>query len=121
MKKKILSIIEYSLIILGVIILCYPFVSSYFSQKQQMAVVQTYRKTSSHLDSSVVAKQKQLAESYNNSLSGAEIHDPYVPGSGIQIPDNYYSVLNVYGKVMGDIMIPKIKVSLPIYHGVNDE
>lgn len=38
------------------------------------------------------------------------------------LPDNYQDVLNVDGDgVMGYIEIPKIDVSLPIYHGTSEE
>ena len=121
MKGKLLKAIEYILIIFGVSVIIYPFASSFFSQKKQASVIQNYNDTYGSLSSDEAAKQKKLAEEYNNSLSGTVIHDPFIPGSGFQMPSNYENILNIYNGVMGTVEIPKIKVNIPIYHGVSDK
>ncbi|MFR3685009.1 MAG: class C sortase, partial [Enterococcus sp.] len=61
----------------------------------------------------------QQAQIYNENLLGQPAHDPFIPGSGIVMPDNYYRVLNI-GGTMGQVEIPSINVKLPIYHGTKE-
>ena len=61
-----------------------------------------------------MARRWELAEEYNETLLGDPVHDPFIPGTGYALPDNYESVLNVNKDgVMGYLKIPKIKVDLP--------
>lgn len=121
MKENISKAIQYILIIFGVSMILYPFISSYFSQKKQLSVIQNYKDAYNSMSSEDAAKQKKLAEDYNKSLNGATVHDPFIPNSGFEIPRNYMNILNIYKGVMGSLEIPKIKAKIPIYHGVSDQ
>lgn len=104
----------------GAAVFCYPAVSNYLNRKNQAEVVQTYEQTVAEQDADQLAEEWAKAEEYNENLAGDPVHDPFVPGSGYALPQNYLDVLNVDG-VMGRITIPKIDVDLPIYHGTNPE
>ncbi len=55
-----------------------------------------------------MARQWELAEEYNETLLGDPVHDPFIPGTGYALPDNYESVLNVNKDgVMGYIEDPE--------------
>ena len=82
--------------------------------------MQTYEETVAAQDDALLAEEWAKAEEYNENLAGDPVHDPFVPGSGYALPDNYLDVLNIDG-VMGRITIPKIGVDLPIYHGTDAE
>lgn len=117
MAKKILSIL---LLIAGLLALGYPSISKYFSDKNSSYVTDTYEEQVQSMSADQLKKKWQEAEMYNENLTGSPVHDPFVPGSGIVMPKNYYQVLNVEG-VMASVDIPKINVKLPIYHGTSEE
>lgn len=108
------------LFVAGAAVFCYPAVSSWLADKNQAQVVQTYEQTISAEDQASLDEQWALAEEYNETLAGDPVHDPFVPGSGYALPDNYLQVLNTDG-IMGRLTIPKIGVDLPIYHGSSEE
>lgn len=106
----------------GAGIFLYPAVSNRLAEKDQMEIITAYAKCVDETDKGELERQWKLAEEYNDNLAGDPLHDPFVPGSGYALPDNYMSVLNVNGDgMMGSIEIPKIHVNLPIYHGTGEE
>ncbi len=109
-----------ALFLAGAAVLAYPIVSSWLAVRSQARVVQTYQQAVDAEDEAELARQWAMAEEYNENLAGDPVHDPFVPGSGYALPDNYLQVLDVDG-VMGRITIPKIGVNLPIYHGTDED
>lgn len=116
MLRKIFSILA---LLIGIGILVYPHVSSYFSEKNSSIAAEEYQKKTKEMTKAEREKLWAEAEKYNENLTGSPVHDPFIPGSGIVMPENYYDVLNVDGK-MATIEIPRIKVKLPVYHGTSD-
>lgn len=117
MAKRILSIL---LLVAGMLVLGYPFISNYLSAKNSSYATDAYDKTVQGMSEESLAEFWREAEEYNENLTGSPVHDPFIPGSGIVMPENYYHVLNVDG-VLGSLEIPKINVKLPIFHGTSDE
>lgn len=117
MKHKILTIF---LILAGICIIAYIPVSNYLNERNSTRAVDNYDKDSSLLDEKEVEELKEAARIYNENLIGQPAHDPFIPGSGVVMPDNYYDMLNVNG-TMGTVEIPKIDVKLPIYHGTSSK
>lgn len=106
----------------GAGIFLYPAVSNKLAEKNQKKIITAYAKYVDETDEEELERQWAQAEEYNDNLAGDPLHDPFVPGSGYALPDNYTSVLNVGGDgVMGNVEIPKIHVNLPIYHGTSEE
>lgn len=120
MSKKLATCFIVIIFILGVGILCYPTVSNYIATKNQIQIISNYQNKVSKSNEKDLKAEWEAAEKYNASLSGEVIGDPFVPGSGRVILDNYEEVLDVDG-IMGYIKIPKINVDLPIYHGCKEE
>ncbi len=108
------------LFLIGAGIFLYPSVSNYFAGREQISVIREYREQLDTAEEAELAAEWEKAETYNESLAGDPVRDPFVPGSGYALPENYEEVLNVNG-VMGYVEIPKIGVLLPIYHGTTDE
>ena len=104
----------------GAAVFLYPAVSNYLAEKNQTRVIQTYQEAVGGLSDEELSEEWAKAEEYNENLTGDPVHDPFVPGSGYALPDNYLDVLNTDG-VMCYIEIPKIDVSLPVYHGTAEE
>lgn len=108
--------------IIGVGIFIYPVVSNYLAQLKQKEIITVYDESLNEAEEEKLAHEWELAQIYNENLAGDPLHDPFVPGSGFALPDNYLEVLNVNkDNVMGYIEIPKINVNLPIYHGTEEE
>ena len=113
----LLVIVSIIMFLLGSLIFFYPTISNYIANKEFGDVIKTYNKEVKKIDEKDLSAEYEKALRYNNELSGAEIHDPFEPGTGYVIPGNYKQVLNISGNgAMGYIEIPKISLRLPIYH-----
>lgn len=120
MKKKYRFIIMAVLFLLGLGILLYPAISNFLANQQHTVEAKKYDERMETLSDGEIETLLKKAEEYNDNLLGDPLHDPFIPGSGKALPENYKEVLNVDG-MMGRIEIPKIRVNLPIYHGTGDE
>ncbi|KAF1294394.1 class C sortase [Candidatus Enterococcus leclercqii] len=107
-------------LLVGIAILAYPHVSSYFNEKNSSYVAEGYQEKVQQLTEEKRVAALKEAQVYNENLTGRPVHDPFVPGSGVAMPDNYYKVLNVDG-MMGVLEIPKINVKLTILHGTSEQ
>lgn len=110
------------LFLVGVSIFLYPMVSNYLARRSQTSVIETYENTLKEYDEDAFGEEWRKAKEYNENLAGDPVHDPFVVGSGYALPKDYEETLNINGDgIMGYIRIPKISVSLPIYHGSDEE
>lgn len=124
-KKKsrgslLVVILAALLFLAGAAVFLYPPVSNWLAEIHQSDVIQEYEEKLATEDEDFYVAEWQRAREYNESLVGDPVHDPFIPGTGYALPDNYLECLNVDG-VMGYIEIPKIGVRLPIYHGTSEE
>ena len=113
----ILIVVSIIMFLLGSLIFFYPTISNYIANKEFQGAIKTYNKSVKKISEEDLTEELNKAIKYNNELNGTEIHDPFEPGSGYIVPDNYKDVLNISGDgIMGYIQIPKISLKLPIYH-----
>ncbi len=117
---RLLTIFFSLVVIAGFGFLLYPTVSNWLANRKYLVEAESYDTSISQLSDEEAATEMQKAIEYNDNLKGDPVHDPFVPGSGKALPDNYTEVLNING-IMGYVEIPKIDVLLPIYHGTSDE
>ena len=117
MKRTVLIIVIF---LLGVGLLAYPSVSNYIAEKNGSYAIDSYDEAIAVKDEEFLSAERQKAQEYNESLLGSPVRDPFIPGSGIVMQDDYYEILNI-GGMMGYIEIPKISIKLPIYHGTSEE
>lgn len=119
---KSLYIMVSVLILAGAALFLYPAVSSYLAELNQVQVIESYDQILEELDERDYSAYREKAVEYNESLLGEPVKDPFLEGSGMALPENYMEVLNMDDNgVMGTVEIPKISVSLPIYHGTEEE
>ncbi|MDD3338411.1 MAG: class C sortase [Lachnospiraceae bacterium] len=118
MKRAIIILI---ILIAGIGLLSYPFISNYLTELNGSDAIQEFNAQFEQQEDADTAVQRTLAEEYNASLTGQSIKDPFVSDSGIVQPDNYDEILDYANHMMGYIEIPKINIYLPIYHGVADD
>ena len=116
-KKHFSTMIILLILLAGLSLLLYPTISDYWNSFHQTRAIASYIKAVDDLDQKDYEKIWNEAKQYNQALSL----------TGIQMPlskskeKEYEKLLNVSGNgIMGYIEIPKIKVSLPVYHGVDD-
>lgn len=119
---KLQSALMVLCLLAGIACILYPAVSSYFNDRQFDNVITQYDSEMQTVDAQTKQSMLAAAQRYNESLAGDPVHDPFIPGSGFAVPDNYYDVLNVDGKgMMGYINIPGLDINLPIRHTTSDE
>ena len=118
MKKKDFSTIALIVVFfVGVSVLLYPTVSDYWNSLHQSQAIATYADSVENMDEQDYEKLWDAAVSYNQKL--------FQSGHGLGLKDEekeeYKELLDVSGTgIMSYIEIPKIKCSLPIYHGTDE-
>jgi len=117
-SRRILLILVF---FLGLAIFTYPTLSDYMARRSVTQGATTYGEQITQLSDEVIAEMWEEARAYNDSLNGMPVPDPFIPGSGRVLPENYRSVLDVEEGIMGYVEVSSIKVYLPIRHGVSEE
>lgn len=107
--------------ILGLLLCCYPFISSMVQQQAQNDTISTYQQMINNSDTSSIKEEISKVNKYNQALF--DYNTSVLSGDNLSIlsEKNYNEILNIGNGVMGSIEIPKINVNLPIYHGVSEE
>ena len=110
------------MLLAGLCVFLYPVVSNYLQEKNHTEAISVYNDTVEKKTEAELSAEWEKAKVYNENLAGDPVHDPFVPGSGYTLPDNYNSILNLNNDgMMGYIEIPSISVNLPIYHSTTEE
>lgn len=120
--KKLISILAGSLVlVIGLIIVGYPFISNMLMSMNADSEVQNYLNTTSSASADTLNKELKKAQKYNKGLLGnVDLGDPFSQQDNKK--DNYYNILNLEGNsVMASLEIPSINIKLPIYHGTSSE
>ena len=116
MKKHFSTVLLVLVFLVGLGVMLYPTVSDAVNRAHQTRAVTNYADRVETMSHQGFSDWLQKAEAYNEALA----EDPealYLPES---LPD-YSGTLNVTGTgIMGYLSIPKINVSLPIYHGTDE-
>lgn len=117
MKKRILNIILGIIFLAGLSLLLYPTFSEYWNSFQQSRAITGYSKEIKVLDAEKYEEILKSAREYNSKL--------FADASGYMMSEEqkveYEQELNLSNNgIMGYIEIPKIKCSLPIYHGTDE-
>ena len=103
----------------GVGVMLYPSVSNVLAERHGSEAIQAYASAVSQADDAQRLAARLKAEEYNQSLTGQPVRDPFIPRTGMALPDDYTQVLNTEG-IMGYLDVPAIGVRLPIYHGTSE-
>lgn len=97
------------LFLVGLLLCAYPFISHSFTEREQTEIIEEYEKQIATLEDYRIQECLEQARQYNE-----DIHT--------QTEQEYEMELNLLENgMMGRIEIPKISVSLPIYHGTEAE
>ena len=106
--------------LLAVAVTLYPLVSNYYNEKNRSLVQSQYTEAVEMLDDSALIAARDAARSYNTTL--VNVTDKAFSKEALkQAAESYNDILNVRGDgIMGYVEIPKISVTLPIYHGTEE-
>ena len=122
MKKALHVWLPGILVLAGLIIAAYPFISNYLYERRQQDIITSYE-TQQKTDTETNEELENVKE-YNKSLATANVTvtDPFDPeglsGFGRR---EYETLLNVNEEgMMGYLEIPVIDVRLGIYHGTGE-
>lgn len=102
---------------IGLSLLLYPTVSNYWNSFRQSRAIAEYAEEVARLDNEEYKRLWSDAQRYNQSLLKKE--DRYTMSDEERA--EYEALLNIADNgIIGYIEIPKIKCSLPIYHGIDE-
>ncbi len=112
-KSTIILLISF---FIGLSVLLYPSISSYWNSKTQSEVIVDYEAMLANFKPEDHTAVFEAADEYNRQL--AALPDPLRDYRQLE---NYHQILNVSGTGMiGYVSIPKISQELPVYHGTSD-
>lgn len=120
MKKKFSTVCVCIVFLIGLGLLLYPSISNWVNERNASRVVAGYQQ----------AVDDMTEEDYTQYLEAAKKHNEKIAQAGSlgaavfmekENMEEYNNLLNLDGNgVMGIMRIPKLKVSLPIYHTTKD-
>lgn len=117
MKLKTSTKIMIAVCIAGLLLLMYPVISNYWNAKHATKAISTYVNDLENVKREDYSQLWQDAIAYNQELLSRE--DPFRLSPEMRF--QYSQLLNISGSgVMGYVEIPKLNVSLPIYHGTDE-
>ena len=113
-KATIILLISF---FIGLSVLLYPSISSYWNSKTQSKAIVNYEAMLAAYKPEDYTKVFEEAENYNRML--AELAVPLRDYK--QLEKEYWNALDISGNgMMGYITVPKINQELPIYHGTSE-
>lgn len=116
-KGRLLNVILILIFLAGLSLLLYPTVSNYWNSFHQSKMIAQYAEQVANMDREEYERLWAEASAYNESL--AEQNKSHSMSAIFH--EEYNNLLNVSGLgMMGYIEIPRIKCSLPIYHGTEE-
>ena len=117
-KKKIIIGI---LVPLGLMILFYPNFSNLWNRHRAELLTTDYEQVVREINTSEKDAILEEARIYNQSLIGTQVPDAFLDRDGVRDPQ-YEAILNPVGNgLMGQVEIPCIDITLPIYHYTDEE
>ena len=117
LKQNWINIILGLILLVGVGLIAYPTFSDWWNSFHQTRAIASYAETVANMDTAEMDRMWKEAEDYNKKLLTKS--NRYVLSE--EEKAEYNSILDVTGTgIMGYIDIPKIDITLPVYHGVDE-
>ncbi|RSX53178.1 sortase [Bifidobacterium goeldii] len=126
MKKKLRGIMPILVIVIGLLVLFYPTISNFLIMKNASRVVGGYDSAVDSLSDEQYEQMLAAARAWNEQLaqrSAGGATDALTAAVNTESDDaEYNSLLNLEGDgMMGYITVPRLKETMPIYHGTSEE
>lgn len=121
MKRKIILILTAVIsLVLALGIALYPMISAIYNEQHQSKIHTEFLQQVEDTDDSKLQEALEHARAYNASLAGVVTDNAFSEDAILGASAEYESLLNVTGRgIMGYVSVPKINVTLPIYHGTD--
>lgn len=117
MQSRKSTIILLVTFFIGLSVLLYPSISSYWNSKTQSEAIVDYEAMLAAYKPEDYSSFFEAADQYNADLAALPVHLRDYP----QLSDVYWNTLDVSGNgMMGYISVPKISQELPVYHGTSE-
>lgn len=118
MQGKKVTIILFIIFFIGLSVLLYPSISSYWNSKTQSEAIVDYESMLASYEPEDYTALFEAAEQYNCDLAALDF--PLQEYRAVE--QAYWKTLDVSGTgMMGYVSIPKIGEELPLYHGTDDD
>ncbi len=130
MGRRLSNIAPLVLVVVGLAVLLYPTISNFLIERNASRAVERYSEAVDAMSDEEAQAILDAAHEYNTALalragavSSGEASGPSAsPEEQSALLERYDEVLNLDGDgMMGYISIPRIDVTLPIYHGVEEK
>ena len=123
-QRKIITIslaVLFFLLALGLTV--YPIFSNRYNEAHQSQIHTEYQEAVNALPDTAIPEARAAAQSYNEELWSSIVqYGSYSKDSVTSAMEEYAGLLDLTGTgTMGYVHIPKLGVSLPIYHGTEEE
>ena len=116
MQSRTITIILLIAFFVGLSVLLYPAISSYWNSKTQSEVIINYEAMLANYKPEDYSDIFEAADAYNQKL--AKLEYPFIHHGQVE---GYWETLDISGTgMMGYISIPKISQELPVYHGTSE-
>ena len=121
MKRKIILILTAVIsLVLALGIALYPMISAIYNEQHQSKIHTEFLQQVEDTDDSKLQDALQHARAYNAALNGILADENFSETALMGASEDYDAQLNVTGRgIMGYVSVPKINVTLPIYHGTD--
>lgn len=120
MKERLSWIILILLLIAGVTLLAFPFVSDFLYWQAANVEIHEFDRQASALTNEEIDQRVELAHIYNSTLMTTELIDPYSEEEQAEGRRAYAQMLEINEQI-GYVTIPKIQVKLPMFAGTNEK
>lgn len=123
MKKRSSKILIVILFLAGLSLLLYPFIANQWNNYRQKRLIATYEQVVAEKEAADTLDydaEWKTATGYNEALLPSILPDAFAVAEASEEDSAYLSALNIAGDgIMGTVEIPKIKITLPIFHGTD--
>ena len=117
-KNRITGILLLVALLAGLSLLLYPFLADYWNSMHQSRAIATYMNAVTELDNNDYEGMLEEAQAYNDALPGNP--DRFLPSE--EEHQQYENLLSISEDgIIGYVEIPSIHVSLPFYHGTDED
>lgn len=125
MKKKTNKIFIVIIFLFGLSLLLYPFIANQWNGYRQKRLISGYDKAVADQEASEgidYEAEWERAKAYNEALLPSILPDSFAVAEASGEDEEYMSCLNITGNgMMGKVEIPKINITLPIFHTTEEE
>lgn len=116
-ERRIVICFALLMIVTGLGIFSYPFISNALANRNASLAVQSYETAVQTMEKEKIDAIKAAAQSYNTQLDS--ILKKNAQGEG-EVHSSYLDLVHL-GEALGYITIPKIDLHLPVYEGTGDD